>query len=230
MKIREIMQRDVVTVAPETSLKDVAALLVEHRISGLPVCAEDGRVVGVVSEADIVQKEQTDDFASTALLGRLLDQAYGDGIRFAARTAGGAMTSPAVTVRSRDDVAHAAHLMITRRVNRLPVVDGARLVGIVTRSDLVRAFHRDDVTILGEIEEDVLRSMLWIDPESLDVSVEDGVVRMDGEVETKTIAEIVRACVRRVPGVVDVESRLTWRTDDLVRRRRTLAGRLPRRV
>lgn len=230
MKIHELMQRDVVTVAPETSLKDVAALLVEHRISGLPVCTEDGRVVGVVSEADIVQKEQTDDFASTALLGRLLDQAYGDGIRFAARTAGGAMTSPAVTVRSRDDVAHAAHLMITRRVNRLPVVDGTRLVGIVTRSDLVRAFHRDDTTILGEIEQDVLRSMLWIDPESLDVSVEDGVVRIDGQVETKTIAEIVRACARRVPGVVDVESDLTWRIDDLARRRRTLAGRLPRRV
>jgi len=230
MKIHELMQRDVVTVAPETSLKDVAALLVEHRISGLPVCTEDGRVVGVVSEADIVQKEQTDDFASTALLGRLLDQAYGDGIRFAARTAGGAMTSPAVTVRSRDDVAHAAHLMITKRVNRLPVVDGTRLVGIVTRSDLVRAFQRDDTTILGEIEQDVLRSMLWIDPESLDVSVEDGVVRIDGQVETKTIAEIVRACVRRVPGVVDVESDLTWRIDDLVRRRRTLAGRLPRRV
>jgi CBS domain-containing protein len=230
MKIHELMQRDVVTVAPETSLKDVAALLVEHRISGLPVCTEDGRVVGVVSEADIVQKEQTDDFASTALLGRLIDQAYGDGIRFAARTAGGAMTSPPVTVRSRDDVAHAAHLMITRRVNRLPVVDGTRLVGIVTRSDLVRAFHRDDTTIRGEIEQDVLRSMLWIDPESLDVSVEDGVVRIDGEVETKTIAEIVRACVRRVPGVVDVESDLTWRIDDLARRRRTLAGRLPRRV
>lgn len=230
MKIHELMQRDVVTVAPETSLKDVAALLVEHRISGLPVCTEDGRVVGVVSEADIVQKEQTDDFASTALLGRLIDQAYGDGIRFAARTAGGAMTSPPVTVRSRDDVAHAAHLMITRRVNRLPVVDGTRLVGIVTRSDLVRAFHRDDTTIRGEIEQDVLRSMLWIDPESLDVSVEDGVVRIDGEVETKTIAEIVRACVRRVPGVVDVESDLTWRIDDLLRRRRTLAGRLPRRV
>ena len=141
-----------------------------------------------------------------------------------------ASASPPVTVRSRDDVAHAAHLMITRRVNRLPVVDGTRLVGIVTRSDLVRAFHRDDTTIRGEIEQDVLRSMLWIDPESLDVSVEDGVVRIDGEVETKTIAEIVRACVRRVPGVVDVESDLTWRIDDLLRRRRTLAGRLPRRV
>jgi CBS domain-containing protein len=135
-----------------------------------------------------------------------------------------------VTIRSRDDVAHAAHLMITKRVNRLPVVDGTRLVGIVTRSDLVRAFDRDDTEILGEIEEDVLRSTLWIDPESIGVSVEDGVVTLDGCVETKTAAEIVRACVRRVPGVVDVDSRLTWRVDDLVRRRRTLAGRMPRRV
>jgi len=224
------MQRDVVTVAPETSLKDVAALLVERRISGLPVCTEDGRVVGVVSEADIVQKEQTDDFGSSALLGRLLDQAYGDGLRFAARTVGGAMTAPALTVRSRDDVSQAAHLMVSKRVNRLPVVDGSRLVGIVTRSDLVRAFHREDTAILHEIEDDVLRSMLWMDPETLDVSVEDGLVRLAGSVETKTIAEIVRACVRRVPGVVDVDSRLTWRIDDLERRRRTPAGRLPRRV
>jgi CBS domain-containing protein len=230
MKINEIMQRDVVTVAPETSLKEVAALLLEHRISGLPVCAADGRVVGVISEADIVQKEQTDDFGSTAILGRLLDQAYGDGMRFAARTAGGAMTAPAVTVRSRDDVAQAAHLMISKRVNRLPVVDGGRLVGIVTRSDLVRAFRREDTAILGEIEDDVLRSTLWIDPDALDVTVEDGLVTLEGSVETKTIAEIVRACVRRVPGVVDVESRLTWRIDDLSRRRRTLAGRIPRRV
>jgi CBS domain-containing protein len=230
MKIQEIMQRDVVTVAPHTSLKDAAALLVRHRISGLPVCAEDGRVVGVISEADIVQKEQTDDFASTAILGRLIDQAYGDADRFAARTVGGAMTSPALTVRSRDEVAHAAHVMITRRVNRLPVVDGARLVGIVTRSDLVRAFDRDDEAILHEIEEEVLRSMLWIDPETLEITVEDGVVTLDGPVETKTIAEIVRACVRRVPGVVDVESHLTWRIDDLLRRRRTLSGRIPRRV
>jgi len=230
MKINEIMRRDVVTVAPQTSLKDVAALLVARRISGMPVCSEDGRVVGVISEADIVQKEQADDFASSAVLGRLLDQAYGDGIRFAARTAGGAMTSPAVTVRSRDEVAVAAHLMVTRRVNRLPVVDGSRLVGIVTRSDLVRAFDRDDTAILREIEKNVLTTMLWIDPATLDVSVDEGVVTLDGSVDTKTIAEIVRSCVRRVPGVVDVESSLTWRTDDLVRRRRTLSGRIPRRL
>jgi len=207
------MQRDVVTVAPETSLKGVATLLVERRISGLPVRSEDGRVVGVISEADIVETEQTD-----------------RSMRGAAGTAGGAMSSPAVTVRSRDEVAHAAHLMITKHVNRLPVVDGTQLVGIVTRSDLVRAFQRDDAAILDEIEGDVLRSTLWIDPETLDVSVEDGVVALDGCVETKTAAEIVRTCVRRVPGVVDVESRLTWRIDDLVRRRRTLAGRIPRRI
>jgi CBS domain-containing protein len=213
MKIDEIMHRDVVTVAPDTSLKDVAALLVERRISGLPVCAEDGRVVGVISEADIVRAEQGDDRT-----------------RRTPRTAGAGMTSPAVTVRSRDDVSHAARLMITKRVNRLPVVDRSRLIGIVTRSDLVRAFDRDDTAIRREIEEDVLTSMLWIDPATLDISVQEGLVTLDGCVDTKTIAEIVRACVRRVPGVVDVESCLTWRTDDLVRRRRTLSDRTPRRV
>ena len=230
MRIHEIMQRDVITVAPGTTLKDVAALLVGRRISGLPVCATDGHVLGVVSEADIVRKEQPGEVAPTALLGRLLEQAYGAASRFAARTAGDAMTTPAVTLCSRDNVADAARLMIAKRINRLPIVDGAELVGIVTRSDLVRAFDRDDAAILGEIEDDVLRTTLWIDPGTLEVSVEEGLVTLEGCVDTKTTAEIVRAYIRRVPGVVDVDSQLTWRTDDLVRRRRTLASRLPRRV
>jgi CBS domain-containing protein len=195
------MRRDVVTASPETTLKQVARLLVEHRISGVPVCLADGRVVGVVSEADILSKEHE------------------------ARTAQDAMTSPALTVSPCQDVAEAARLMTARYVNRLPVVEGPTLVGIVTRADLVRAFQRDDIAIEHEIADDVLLATLWIAPGSVQVVVEDGVVTLDGTVETHTIAEIVAAYVRRVPGVVDVVSGLEWHVEDGSLRRRTFAGR-----
>jgi CBS-domain-containing membrane protein len=231
MKISELMQRDVITVAPETSLKDVASLLVEHRISGLPVCEPDGRVCGVVSEADILLKEQGLALELSGFLGRILDDAYGDTQRVEARTAGDAMTSPAITVAPNDDVTEAARLMTSKHVNRLPVVEGAHLVGIVTRADLVRAFRRDDESIRREIVEDVLLTNLWIAPEAVDVTVEDGVVTLAGTVETRTIAEIVVAYVRRVLGVVTLESSLDWRVDDTARRRRrTRSGRVAQRV
>ena len=105
-------------------------------------------------------------------------------------------------------------------------VDGTRLVGIVTRADLVRAFGRSDEEIGREIAEDVLRSTLWIEPDSLEVIVEGGVVTLAGRVETRTTAHLVASYVRRVPGVVAVHSELEWRVEDLVRRRRTLAGRV----
>ena len=230
MKIAQIMQRDVLTVTPETPLKDVAALLVAHRISGVPVVEPDGCVVGVVSEADILLKEQGLPPTLDGFLGRVLDEAYGDGERFEARTAGEAMTSPAVTVTPQQTVAEAAQLMLARRVNRLPVVDGLGLAGIVTRADLVRAFQRSDAEIREEIADDVLLSTLWIAPETVEITVEGGIVTLEGIVETRTIAEIVASYVRRVPGVVAVHSDLEWRVEDLARRRRTLPGRIPRRV
>ena len=227
MKISELMHAEVVTVAPTTSLKDVASLLVEHRISGLPVCLPDGRVVGVVSEADILMKEQGLPLELSGFLGRILDDAYGDVQRYEARTAADAMTSPAITVSPNQDVTEAARLMTTKHVNRLPVVEGSTLVGIVTRADLVRAFQRSDEAIAREIDEDVLLATLWIAPGAVEVVVEDGVVTLTGMVETHTIAEIVEAYVHRVPGVVAVESHLEWHVEDAGRRRRrTRSGRV----
>lgn len=186
------MEPNVVTVAPERTLKDAAALLVRHRISGLPVCGPDGRVVGVVSEADIIVKEQ------------------GPPERGSSVTVADAMTSPAITVESKASVGTAAKLMLTRRVNRLPVVEGDDLVGIVTRADLVRAFARTDREIEREIRDDVLLATLCISPWSLTVGVHGGVVTLRGRVETKGSAELVAAYTRRVPGVVAVESDLRW--------------------
>jgi CBS domain-containing protein len=120
--------------------------------------------------------------------------------------------------------------MTARHVNRLPVVDGSRLVGIVTRADLVRAFQREDAAIEREITGDVLLSKLWIEPGSVELDVDDGIVVLHGTVETRTTAEMIAAYVRRVPGVVAVESHLDWDTDDTARRHRTLAGRFPRQI
>jgi CBS domain-containing protein len=230
MRIAELMQRDVITVGVDTQLKDVAALLLEHRISGVPVVLPDGRLAGVVSEADILFKEAVPLANEPRGFSRLLDDAYGDLQRWGARNAGDAMTSPAVTIESRREAADAARLMTEKHINRLPVVDAGRLVGIVTRADLVRAFCRSDEEIADEIRSDVLLATLWIDPDDVEVLVRDGVVTLRGTLESKTIAGIVAAYVRRVPGVVDVRSWLAWARDDTTRRRQTLAGRIPHRV
>jgi CBS domain-containing protein len=214
MKIESLMTRDVVSVTPDTPLKDVAALLSEKHISGLPVCDTDGTVLGVVSEADILRLEQG---IGPYVGGRLrwLVRRLDDEIdKLGARTAGAAMTAPALTVRPIDHAAAAARLMVGHRINRLPVVAEGKLVGIVTRADLVRAFHRTDDEITDEIRDDVLRGGLWIDPDTLGVAVEDGVVTVSGPVGTDLEAEGVVRAIRRVPGVVDVRSELHSRAGE----------------
>jgi CBS domain-containing protein len=227
MRVENLMSREVVTVAPEASLEEVAAVLSRLRISGVPVCDAGGRVLGVVSEADILRKEEGR-AAAPGLLSRLFevdDEPLG---KATARTAGEAMTSPVITIEPGRPVSEAARLMIERQINRLPVVQEGKLVGIVTRADLVRAFHRPDEEILGEIEDDVLLRTLWIAPERVSVTVENGEVSLAGEVDNRTAAELAVAYVRRVPGVVDVHSELTWLVDDLALR--TRSARLTRRL
>jgi CBS domain-containing protein len=208
-----------VTVAPATSLKDVASTLGAHRISGVPVCDGAGHVLGVVSESDILRKERGSP-GEAGHFGWLLGADGGASpAKAAARTASEAMTTPAVTIAPDRPLAEAVLLLVDRDVNRLPVVDAGRLVGILTRGDLVRAFNRPDAAIAREVEEDVLVRTLWIEPGRVAVSVEAGVVSLAGEVETLTEAELAAAYARRVPGVVAVDSRVRWRRDDLARRR-----------
>ena len=228
MRVDQLMSRDVVTVAPDAPLKDVARVLARDRISGVPVCDADGKVLGVVSEADILWKELGLEPARGGLFGWLLDGPEHDDERIAARTARDAMTAPAIAVAPHATVAEAAALMVEARVNRLPVVDGDRLVGIVARADLVRAFRRSDEEIANEIDDDVLLRTLWIDPDAISLVVLDGEVTLGGVVENRTTAELVSAYVRRVPGVVAVHSNLTWTIDDQARATAVSADTLPR--
>jgi CBS domain-containing protein len=140
MKVREIMTENVLTVSPDTPLTVVATRLLEYGVSGFPVVDEDGRVIGVVSETDILYKER-----SVPEREGLVDWLthYPDDpptAKLTARTAREAMSTPAVTIAPERHVSDAAALMLDLRIDRLPVVTGGLLAGILTRADIVRAF------------------------------------------------------------------------------------------
>lgn len=214
MRVEDVMTTEVLTVRPETLLKEAAGLLADRRISGLPVVDADDRVLGVLSEGDILFKE-----GGAKEQGRLerwlaSPPSLSD-LKFTARTAGEAMSAPAVTIGPKRHLAEAANRMIDDGVNRLPVVDDeGRLIGIVSRADLVRAFVRSDEEIAREIREDVIGRTLWLAPDLVELAVEGGEVRLTGEVETKSDAELLPAFVQKVSGVVSVVSELRWRDED----------------
>ncbi len=221
MNVGDVMTRNVAAVSPETPLKDVAALMVERGISGVPVVDAAGAVVGVVSEADFVIKQR----GVVGGRGRLLARIFGTSrksraelAKIEATTAGEAMTSPAVTVEAADTLQFAAEQMAGRRVNRLPVVEGGRLVGIVTRADVVRAYLRPDAELERLVREEVLaKTAFALEPDAFHVVVEDGVVRLAGRVDRRSLAETIVEVTHGLGGIVGVDSRLTWEMDDVDR-------------
>lgn len=216
MHVADVMTKQVEAVSPDAPLKDVAALLAARRISGVPVCDADGRLLGVVSEQDILYKEIGDDGGRARRFRR--SSAVAHRAKAAARTAADAMTSPALTIGPLQSVAAAAQTMVEESVNRLPVVDrSGALVGIVTRADLVRAFARGDAEIALEIERDVFARSLWLEPGSASVEVIDGDVLLSGIVDRRSEAEMAEHLAGRVPGVVSVRSELSWRSDNVSR-------------
>lgn len=223
MNVEHVMTRGVVTVNPEMPLRDVAKLLTTHRISGAPVCDSNGRVLGVVSARDILFQERGDRERAGALYLVADVRAYEARAKSDARNAGEAMTAPAVTIEPERRVYEAARLMLDRDVNRLPVVRDGDLVGIVSRGDLVRAFARSDAHIVREITNDVLEAAFPLEPE-VRVDVAGGEVTLTGEVETRSDARRIEQLVARVPGVISVADRLTWRLEDEVRGRQPTGG------
>lgn len=209
MKVEDLMTTDVLTAAPDDALKDAARSLATRGISGLPVVGTTGHVLGILSEADILAKE-VDGGRRTTALQRFLEGPPLDD-RFDALLVEEAMTSPAITITPGRPVTEAAAVMLAEGINRLPVVDDdGRLVGLVTRADLVRAFARDDDAIEAEIVR-TMRSDLWIDPGTVEVTVQNGVVELAGELQSEDECRILTTFARRVPGVVEVNSTLRAR-------------------
>jgi CBS domain-containing protein len=205
MRVDTIMTREVVTVAPETTLKEAAALMAEHAISGLPVVA-DGRVLGVLSQSDIVAKETAPEEARPGLFHRRKRALQ----LVEATTAREAMNAPAITIDAWMSATAAATLMAEYDVNRLPVVDRDRLVGIVARADLVRAFARSDAEIQAEILDEVLPPLL-LSPNEVAVAVERGEVTLRGVLGDESDVRYLPQAVQRVAGVVRVHSELRVR-------------------
>jgi CBS domain-containing protein len=210
MKVDEIMTTDVLTVTPETSLKEAADLLVEKQISGLPVVSAERTVLGVLSESDILFKERPRP-EEKPLLQRLLGR-EDPGLRTKpdALTAGEAMTTPPITIEPFAPVSVAAERMLEARVHRLPVVVRGKLAGLVTRADLVRAFVRSDEEIEREIR-DVVNLCDADGP--VEIAVERGVAELTGTLYSRIDAEAIPALVEQVPGVVKVVVHLDWRWD-----------------
>ncbi|MEZ0090943.1 CBS domain-containing protein [Streptacidiphilus sp. EB129] len=218
-RIERVMTAPVVTVRPDTPYKAVAELLAAHRISGLPVVDADGAVLGVISETDLMARQV---LAEEQWLnpsrghGRPLTRAARtESAKAQAQTARELMSAPPVTVHSGAGVVEAARTMARHHVERLPVIDDEhRLVGIVTRRDLLSVFLRTDAEIRSDIVEEVVVRTLWLAPKSIMIDVADGVVTLTGRLERNSqVADAVRM-TQQVDGVVRVVNRLDHTLDD----------------
>lgn len=200
MQVVDVMTTDVITVTADTSIKDAARLMFRYRVSGLPVCDADSCLVGIITEADFlrleVARQEADDPEPVERVGEVMNPSV-------------------VTIAPEVDVADAARLMVVNDVNRLPVVnEQLHILGIISRLDVVAVFTRPDDVIEDEIREDVIRRVLFVDPDTLGVSVANGVVTFRGQIGTSTESRLLGELVKRLDGVVRVQNELSWRIDD----------------
>ncbi|MFD7611633.1 CBS domain-containing protein [Streptomyces sp. NPDC059828] len=231
-KIGNLMVQDVVSVTVEMPFKEIAGLLAEHRISGVPVVDSEARVRGVISESDLVFRQSDEAPNWEAGPGATA----GDRAAVAPNAAQ-LMTRPAVTVDTDETVAGAARVMAEHRVERLPVVDGqGHLVGIVTRRDLLQVFLRPDAEIRSEIVDDLFERTLWLPPGKLTVKVADGVVTLEGQLERLSEILVAVKLAQQVDGVIGVIDRVGYlfddspsgqESEDKVRRRKAVRERSP---
>jgi CBS domain-containing protein len=202
------MSTHVIAVRRNATYKQMAARLREMHVSAFPVVDDDSKVIGVVSESDLLAKEALRDKVPGEFGGmmRSREQAKAEGI-----TAADLMTGPPVTVGPDDTVAHAARLMYDRRVKRLPVVDGdGRLVGIVARSDVLSVYDKADDDIRRDITDNVISNEFQCDPARFTVTVKDGIVALEGTPETAAVGHDIVNAARHADGVVAVRDRLTY--------------------
>jgi CBS domain-containing protein len=211
VRVLDLMSRPALTVGRETPLREVASFLSDHHISGAPVVDDDGRLLGVVSESDIVEKERglDEDAGLLHRLGARFRASHADPAAAAATTAGEAMTSPPITTQPTTSDYGAVWLMSEYDIDRLPVLDRGELVGVITRADLTREFARADTRIAADIRSSVLEALAL--PE-VAVIVREGRVRLDGVVDRRSDRQCLAHAVSQVPGVVSVDLHVVERT------------------
>jgi CBS domain-containing protein len=213
--VKDVMTSRVAYAKRGATFKEIAIRMRDMRVSGFPVVDDAGLVVGVVSEADLLGKQALDagDGLTGMVAGMLHHKEYE---KAEAVTANDLMTSPAITVTPDDTVEHAAKLMYSRKLKRLPVVNPAgQLAGIISRTDILAVFDRTDADIRKEITGTILSDYL-MDPRRFKVMVKDGVVTLEGEPETVDLGHDLVRQVRHIQGVVGVRDRLTYPEPDLV--------------
>ena len=207
--VKDVMSALPVCVSESTSFREIVARLRECRVSAFPVLDADGKVIGVVSEADLLVKEAVADEPNVAwgLLAGIVHHAAR--AKAGGVTAADLMTSPAVTVGPGETVERAARLMYDRKIKRLPVVDPAgRPIGIISRTDVLAVFDRTDAEIREEIMSQVITGRS--EPSWYSVIVKDGMVTLEGTPETVAIGRGLIRRARHVQGVVAVRDRLVY--------------------
>ncbi|MFF4161250.1 CBS domain-containing protein [Streptomyces sp. NPDC001678] len=204
--VSDVMTRTVVAVSRTAPYKEIARTLSRWKVSAMPVLAGEGRVIGVVSEADLLPKEEYKG-REPADLAR--PEQLGDLAKATAGTAEDLMSTPAITVHADATLAEAARAMALKHVKRLPVVDSeGKLVGIVSRSDLLKVYLRSDEDIAREVRDEVVARLFPHRRPTVEVQVDEGVVTLSGRLPDATMSPLVARMVRAVEGVVNVDLRL----------------------
>lgn len=212
MRVADVMAGSVVTVERSASLKEAARIMLAKGVSGLPVVDEAGDLVGIITEADFVARQVAHIEGRRRLLDVVMRRS--DPAPDTA-TVEEAMTNAPITTHPDASVSEAARRMVAAGVKRLPVVDlTGRLVGIVSRADVMSAFARSDQAIEDEVREGILTRLLFHPADAIGVAVTDGVVILRGELPNRSDVRLLVALADRVDGVVKVEDHLAWRYDD----------------
>lgn len=216
-RVKDVMTTEVITAGSDTPYKEMVERMYSGSVSGLPVLDEDGRLVGIVTEADLLLAGEDEPRHRTLLLRWAANPKRLAALAKSAQDVRAAdiMTKDVVTVHPDDTVREAASILLKAEVKRLPVVDeGGRVVGVVSRRDLLSPYLRPDEEIAREVSEEVIYRTMWIDPTTVRVRVDEGVVRLEGRVDHKSSKELMVELVGRVDGVVGVDDRLTFDFDD----------------
>jgi len=196
VQVVDLMTTDVITVSRETGIGDAARLMFRNHVSGLPVTGPEGTLCGIITEADFLRLE-VERHEGTVGIGETVGEVMSEGV---------------VTTGPETEIYDAAKMMTFQDIKRLPVVDDAgRILGIISRADIVSVFTRPDDVIEDEIREDLIRRVLFIDPSLMEVGVSHGVVTFTGVVGTRNEARLLSELASRLDGVLRVESELSWR-------------------